>query len=252
MISHQVDRGRENSRSVVGFGRADYLVECSGRTRDDAFLVGRCDRARDTDRVDCRDERGDVFLFARRGRALDSMDVKVLRELIVGREFLGRPVCGVLSADARFKPSGPVFRSGGSPRVSEVSGGIVVEAMYGFSLCPLTVKSPPIGSHSTTAPKGRTSLILNGPDHLERSFPGKSFSLELNNNTWSFGAKLFGMILRSWKALFSPYRSLNSHMPDANLIKLISWINLLSPAVFRLKFNSLIAQAALYSSSTGK
>ncbi|CAA7055042.1 unnamed protein product [Microthlaspi erraticum] len=62
-----VDRGREISRSFVGFGRRMILVEGSGRTRDDAFLVGRCDRAQGTDCVALWI--GDAFLFARCGRA---------------------------------------------------------------------------------------------------------------------------------------------------------------------------------------
>ncbi|CAA7029415.1 unnamed protein product [Microthlaspi erraticum] len=56
-------------RSSDSAARID-LVECSGRTRDDAFLVERCDHARDTDRGERSGRaRGDAFLFTRCGRA---------------------------------------------------------------------------------------------------------------------------------------------------------------------------------------
>ncbi|KAF8114120.1 hypothetical protein N665_0041s0009, partial [Sinapis alba] len=67
---------------------------------------------------------------------------------------------------------------------------IVFSARYGFKCWPFTTNSLPFVSSNTTAPYDWTSLMVNDPDHLDFSFPGNNFSLELKSKTLSFGSKL--------------------------------------------------------------
>ncbi|KAF8116946.1 hypothetical protein N665_0013s0005 [Sinapis alba] len=66
---------------------------------------------------------------------------------------------------------------------------VVVSARYGFGRWPFTTNSLPFLSRNTTAPYNCTSLMINGPDHLDFNFSGNSFSLELKSKTLSFGSK---------------------------------------------------------------
>ncbi|KAK8574340.1 hypothetical protein V6N13_016140 [Hibiscus sabdariffa] len=56
--------------------------------------------------------------------------------------------------------------------------------MYGFSLWPFTLNSwLSIGDLIVVAPWGKTFVIVNGPDHLDLSFPGNNLSRELKRST---------------------------------------------------------------------
>lgn len=52
-----------------------------------------------------------------------------------------------------------------------------------ISLCLLTRNNIPSLPCNSKAPNVKTLLIMNGPDHLDLSFPGKSFNLKLNKRT---------------------------------------------------------------------
>ncbi|KAK9033427.1 hypothetical protein V6N11_018460 [Hibiscus sabdariffa] len=56
--------------------------------------------------------------------------------------------------------------------------------MYDFSLWPLTLNSwLSFGDLIVMAPWGETCVISKGPNHLDLSFPGNNFSLELKRRS---------------------------------------------------------------------
>jgi len=124
----------------------------------------------------------------------------------------------------------------------------------GFSLCLFTLNSVLfLGSIISTAPCGKTTHTMNGPNQRVFSFPAKIWSLELYSRTLSPGAKFFRVMIWSWKSLvlllviwafsYASFRiSSNSKI----------WSFLSSPALLKSKLSCLMAQRAWCSNSTGR
>ncbi|CAA7045979.1 unnamed protein product [Microthlaspi erraticum] len=127
------------------------------------------------------------------------------------------------------------LRAIGQNELRRLSHAVMISPSYLLDL-PTKCDFMVAWSQRTTAPYGLTSFILNGPDHLERSLPGKSLSLELKSRTWSFAAKDLGTIFYHgalWSFLVD-LAVLVSQVSDLSSSS-FNWIRRLSAAVLRLK-----------------
>lgn len=125
---------------------------------------------------------------------------------------------------------------------------------YGFTLCSFTLKVSLFSRFFTSmAPCGNNLWITNGPDHLDLSFPGNNFNLELNNNTNCPSRSSFFWICRSCHVFVcSLYIFAFSYTRFLNSSSSCSWIIRDFPALEMSQFRNLVAHNALCSSSSGR
>ena len=116
---------------------------------------------------------------------------------------------------------------------------------YGFNRCVLTLNVPFSGCIIFAPPCGKTWVTINGPDHRDFNFPGKSLSRELNKNkrTRLPASNSFLIICLSCQAfVFSLYIQAFLYASLRNSSNSLSCSIRFSPATLLSMFSIRVAQ----------